>query len=114
MNVHLKFLLLIFFASLFEYIGDSNFKIFARNNKSISNLIIGVVIYMLMIGVIIQAFTISNLIYVNTTWDVVSILLEATLAYILLGERLSNNVQKVGFMVIISGLMLFNYGKIPY
>ncbi len=113
MNKHIIFLFIIILASTFEFFGDYNFKIFSRTSNYF-NLSYGIVIYFVMIFVIIQALKYSNIIFMNTMWDATSIIIEFLLAYYLLGEKLSNVYQIIGFVIILIGIILFNIGKIPY
>ncbi len=109
----LSFFVIILFASLFEYIGDSNLKFYSRNN-SIKNLLYGLGGYIAVILTIIYVLKFSNVIYMNVYWDATSIVLETILAYLLLNEYLDNVYQLIGIILIIIGILLLNVGKIPY
>lgn len=106
------FLSTILLASILEFFGDASFKIFARTND-MTVLSGGIFVYALMIAVIISILRYSNVIYMNTLWDAVSIIVEATLGYMLLGERITNVYQLSGFGMIIIGIVLMNIGVIP-
>jgi len=108
----LLFLSTILLASILEFFGDASFKTFARTNNY-SILSGGLFIYAMMIAVIISILRYSNVIYMNTQWDAVSIIVEATLGYILLGERITNVYQLSGIGLIIIGVILMNIGTIP-
>jgi multidrug transporter EmrE-like cation transporter len=105
--------LLIIFISIIEYVGDSNFKFYART-KNINNLYIGIISYVFMVKGFIYALQHGNLLYVNSMWDATSIIVDSVLAYILLHEHLDNNIQYIGLLLIISGIFALNYGKIPF
>lgn len=108
------FIIIIILASLLEYIGDSNFKLFAKssNNKYLS---IGVVAYVLMVFVIIEILkNYSNVMYMNGIWDATSIILETLLAYFFLKETLDNQYQLLGFVFVVIGVILMNVGNIPF
>lgn len=107
------FIILILFAALLEYIGDSNIKHYARGNKN-KNLVIGIIAYILIILMLIRLLRQSNVMYMNIMWDAVSIILETLLAFILLGETLDNNYQIAGGLLIIIGIILMTIGNIPY
>ena len=106
------FITTIVFASLLEYLGDSNFKFYARNDDP-KNLLYGSISYVAMVFVLIQILKRSNVMYMNMYWDAVSIILETVLAYFVLGERLDNNYQGFGFILIVVGVLLLNFGEIP-
>ena len=111
--MNLLFIFVIVIASLLEYIGDSNFKFYARNTHN-KNMIYGVIAYILMIYILIHILRYSNVMYMNLNWDAVSIVLETLLAYLLLGEKLDNRYQFAGFIFIFLGIVLLNVGNIPY
>jgi multidrug transporter EmrE-like cation transporter len=46
-------------------------------------------------------------------WDGVSALLTTVLAFLLLGERLTNIQQWIGLAMIIGGIFALHTGKIP-
>lgn len=104
--------LLIVLISVIEYIGDSNFKIYTRTNNKF-NLYLGISIYLIMIGFVISALRSANVAYVNGMWDGTSALIETLLAFILLHESFSNNIQYLGLLLIICGIFALNYGPIP-
>jgi multidrug transporter EmrE-like cation transporter len=111
--MNINFVLIILFASLLEYLGDSNFKFYARENEN-KYLIYGGGSYILMVYILIKILRYSNVMYMNIMWDATSIILETVLAYILLGEYLDNRYQMTGFIFIVAGIILLNVGKIPY
>ena len=106
------FILLITLLSLSEYIGDSNFKLYARSGE-LNHLGIGLVAYAVMISFLVKSLARSNLIYTNGMWDGVSALLTTILAFLLLGERLTNIQQWIGLAMIIGGIFALHTGKIP-
>jgi len=109
----MKIVLLIILLSIIEYIGDSNFKLHARNNTKYKNLIIGCIAYIILISLLIYILKYTNVIYVNNMWDGISALMESILAFILLKERLSNLTQYIGMILIISGIIALNTGPAP-
>ena len=106
------FLILIVLISLVEYVGDSNFKFYARDGK-INNLVIGIIAYSVLIKLLITALKESNLIFTNGMWDGISAIISTLFAYFLLKERLSNKFQWSGLVLVILGVLLLNVGKIP-
>ena len=58
-------ILWIIIISLVEYIGDSNFKHYARNNLNYSNLLVGSIAYIIIICLLIIVLKYTNLIFVN-------------------------------------------------
>ncbi len=106
-------ILLIIIISIIEYIGDSNFKFYARDNTNYSSLIIGSIAYIIVVTILIFALKYTNVIYVNGMWDGLSAIIESTLAFILLKERLVNPYQYTGLLLIILGIFALNIGPIP-
>ena len=106
------FIFLITLVSLSEYIGDSNFKLYARSGQ-LNHLGMGLVAYAVMISFLIKSLARSNLIYTNGMWDGVSALLTTILAFLLLGERLNSIQQWIGLAMIIGGIFALHTGKIP-
>jgi len=106
------FILTILLLSFVEYFGDSNFKKYARTGRN-QNLILGVIFYGLVIKLLIEALKSSNLIYANGMWDGVSALVGTALAYFLLHETLSNPIQWLGLVLIISGIVAIHFGPRP-
>jgi multidrug transporter EmrE-like cation transporter len=107
-------ILLIIIISLVEYIGDSNFKHYARNNLNYSNLLVGSIAYIIIICLLIIALKYTNLIFVNGNWDGISAIIGTILAFILLKERLKSPIQYTGLFLIISGIFALNAGPTPY
>ena len=110
--MNIMFFVVILFASLLEYLGDSNFKFYARGDDP-KYLAYGGASYIVMVWVLIRLLKQSNVMYMNMLWDATSIIMETGLAYIFLGETLDNKYQWVGFVTIISGIVLMNIGNIP-
>jgi multidrug transporter EmrE-like cation transporter len=106
------FIFIIILLSLAEYIGDSNFKLYARSGQ-LSHLGMGIVAYGVLISLFIKSLTRSNLIYANGMWDGVSAVITTALAFLLLGERLTNIQQWFGIVMIIGGIFALHVGKIP-
>jgi len=106
------FIFLIALLSLSEYIGDSNFKLYARSGQ-LNHLGMGLVAYAVMISFLIKALSRSNLIYTNGMWDGVSAVITTILAFLLLGERLNSIQQWIGIGMIIGGIFALHVGKIP-
>ena len=106
------FIVLITLLSLAEYLGDSNFKLYARSGQ-LNHLGMGIVAYTVMISFLIKALSRSNLIYTNGMWDGVSAVITTVLAFLLLGERLTNIQQWIGLSMIIGGIFALHTGKIP-
>ena len=98
--------------SLVEFIGDSSFKIYTRGG-ALFYLIIGWLSYISIAFFLIHILKYSNVAYMNLQWDGLSILLETLLAFILLKETLSNRIQYTGMTLMIVGIFLLNYGKVP-
>ena len=106
------FILTILILSFFEFIGDTNFKFFARTNHK-HHLYIGLIAYLVMIFLLVSALKRGNLIFTNGMWDGISAIVTTVLAFILFKERLSNKFQWVGLVLVIIGTFLLSYGQIP-
>jgi len=76
-------------------------------------LVGGVVSYLSMMWFLVYILKNTNVAYMNLQWDGLSIIIETVLAFILLGETLSNPAQYTGAIMMIIGILLLNYGKIP-
>lgn len=98
--------------SLIEYVGDSNFKAYARQGRW-SNLMMGLTVYAAMVFVLIQILRKTNVMYMNGMWDGVSAVIETLLAFFLLHETLSNGVQWAGLAMVILGIFGLSYGTVP-
>ena len=105
------YLLLIIILSFFEFIGDSNFKSYARSNKN-SCLVFGMIAYLIMIFCLVTALKHGNLMFTNSMWDGISAILSTLGAYFLFHERLNNKLQWVGLGLIFVGCILLGQGKI--
>ena len=107
------FILTIILLSFFEFIGDTNFKFFARTNHK-HNLYIGLIAYVVMIFCLVSALKRGNVMFTNGMWDGISAIITTVLAFVLFKERLSNKFQWVGLVLIIIGCILLGYGEIPF
>ena len=113
MATNLQFLSQITFASLVEYLGDASFKMYARLHSH-WYLLFGIISYIILVYMLIHILSYSNVLQMNLQWDAMSVILESLLAYILLGEILSEPTQYIGFFLIVSGLIIMNLGKSSY
>ena len=110
---NLQFLGEITIASIVEYVGDASFKMYTRLNSHFY-LLLGILSYIILVYMLIHILKYSNVLQMNVQWDAMSIILETLLAYILLGEILSEPEQFIGFFLIVSGLIVMNLGKSSY
>jgi multidrug transporter EmrE-like cation transporter len=108
----MNFLLLVVLLSLVEFIGDTNLKIYARTDY-FKNLLIGIISYILIVKLYIEALKQSNLIFTNAMWDAISTVITTGLAIFILHERLTNWQQWAGLITVVIGILLLNYGKKP-
>lgn len=97
--------------SIAEIFGDFKFKDYARLGGA-ENFAQGIIGYAGVIFFLIRSLRVGNVIYVNGMWDGISAVLETLAAYILLGERLNNNSQYIGLLLLIIGLFLVRSGGI--
>lgn len=102
----------IFLMSVVEYFGDSSLKKYSREGSKWS-LAVGIFMYILIVIFIIFALKRTNVMFMNGMWDAMSIVLETTLAYILLQETMTNKIQYVGLIFIVIGILIMNYGVPP-
>lgn len=101
----------ILMLSLFEILGDFQFKFFARQGK-LANFGGGLVGYSGVIYFLIAALKQGNILWVNGMWDGVSGLIESLAAFFILGERFNNWFQYLGLAMITTGLVLLRKGGI--
>lgn len=99
--------------SLFEILGDFQFKFFARQGK-LANFGGGLVGYSGVIYFLIAALKQGNVLWVNGMWDGISGLIESLAAVLILGERFNNWFQYLGLAMITTGLVLLRKGGITY
>jgi LPXTG-motif cell wall-anchored protein len=97
--------------SLFEILGDFQFKFFARQGK-LANFGGGLVGYSGVIYFLIAALKQGNVLWVNGMWDGVSGVIESLAAFFILGERFNNWFQYLGLAMITTGLVLLRKGGI--
>jgi multidrug transporter EmrE-like cation transporter len=96
--------------SLIEIVGDFALKQYA-NGGTIIHLIVGIFGYIGVVIMLIISLHDSTVLLVNAGWDGTSALLESLAAYLILGERFTDNTQYFGVGFIIVGLYLL---KIPF
>lgn len=108
----INFVFLVILLCLVEFVGDINFKLYARNNTNL-NLIVGLIAYSVLIFILIKLFKHSNLIFTNGMWDGISSIISVLLAYFLFHERLNNKFQWLGLLLTIVGTVLLTVGKMP-
>ena len=101
----------IIMLSLFEILGDFQFKFFARQGK-LANFGGGLVGYSGVIYFLIAALKQGNVLWVNGMWDGVSGVIESLAAFFILGERFNNWFQYLGLAMITTGLVLLRKGGI--
>ena len=97
--------------SLFEILGDFQFKFFARQGK-LANFGGGLFGYSGVIYFLIAALKQGNVLWVNGMWDGFSGLIESLAAFFILGERFTNWFQYLGLAMITTGLVLLRKGGI--
>jgi multidrug transporter EmrE-like cation transporter len=108
----MNFIILIILLSVAEFVGDANFKIYSRTNH-FKNLIFGIIGYIFLVKILIEALKQRNLIITNGIWNAIETIIETALAYWILHERLTNWRQWVGLSLVVFGIVFLNYGKVP-
>ena len=112
-KLNILFIFSIIFASLVEYGGDASFKLFNKYN-SYGWLLLGIICYVILIGFLIDILKYANVMHMNISWDVISIILETLLAWLLLGEALRGFNQYFGFFLIFTGIIFMNLDQMSY
>ena len=95
--------------SISEIFGDFALKRYA-DNGGLSNLGYGILGYIGVVFFLVQSLRGNSIIVVKASWDGISAIIEYILAYLILGERLSDPNQYIGIGLIVCGLFFL---KIP-
>jgi len=103
----MNFILIIILLSLSEFVGDANFKLYARSNK-FKYLFFGIIGYIFLVKFLIDALKQKNLILTNGMWNAIQTIIETLLAYWILRERLTSWRQWAGLVLITSGIIFLN------
>jgi len=101
-------LLRIAILSLCEVFGDFTLKKYATTGLK-SSLGLGIIGYIGVVVSLIWSFQTGNVLLVNGLWDGMSAVIESVLAYIILGDRLTNPYQYAGLFITILGVFLLRY-----
>ena len=104
----MNFILLIIFLSLAEFMGDANFKIYSRTNN-FNNLIFGIIGYIILVKILIEALKQKDLITTNGMWNAIQTIIQTVLACLILHERITSWQQFVGLSLIVSGILFLNH-----
>ena len=94
--------------SLLEVFGDFMLKDYSTTGL-VSKLGLGVVGYIGVVAALIWSFQSGNVLLVNGMWDGMSALIESTLAYVILGDRLANPYQYFGLVMTMIGVFMLKY-----
>jgi multidrug transporter EmrE-like cation transporter len=108
----MNFIVLIILLSLTEFVGDANFKIYSRTSQ-FGNLVMGILAYIVLVKILIEALKQHNLIITNGMWNAIQTITQTVLAYFILKERLTNWQQWAGLGSIVFGVIFLNYGTLP-
>jgi multidrug transporter EmrE-like cation transporter len=95
--------------SISEIFGDFALKRYA-DSGGLGNLGYGILGYIGVVFFLIQSLRNNSIIVVKASWDSISALIEYILAYLILGERLSDPNQYIGIGLIVCGMFFL---KIP-
>jgi multidrug transporter EmrE-like cation transporter len=95
--------------SISEIFGDFALKRYA-DSGGLSNLGYGILGYIGVVFFLIQSLRGNSIIVVKASWDGISALIEYIVAYLILGERLSDPNQYIGIGLIVCGMFFL---KIP-
>ena len=95
--------------SISEIFGDFALKRYA-DSGGLGNLGYGILGYIGVVFFLVQSLRGNSIIVVKASWDSISALIEYILAYLILGERLSDPNQYIGIGLIVCGMFFL---KIP-
>ena len=95
--------------SISEIFGDFALKRYA-DNGGLSNLGYGILGYIGVVFFLVQSLRGNSIMVVKASWDGISAIIEYILAYLILGERLSDPNQYIGIGLIVCGMFFL---KIP-
>lgn len=96
---------------IIEIFADFQLRFYATSDKLI-HLGAGVFGYVGVLYYFIQALRLENVLYVNAYWDGFSHLIESVAAYTILGDRLRNTGEWVGFLFVLIGTYLMRYYRL--
>jgi multidrug transporter EmrE-like cation transporter len=96
---------------IIEIFADFQLRFYAVSDKFI-HLGAGLLGYAGVLYYFIQALRLENVLYVNAYWDGFSHILESVAAYVLLGDRLGNTGQWVGFILVMVGTYMMRYYRL--
>ena len=94
---------------LIEIFANFNLKWYTASGAT-QYLLFGVIGYIGVVGGLLAAMSLENVLYVNALWDGLSGLIQGLAAYIILGDRLKSGQQYVGMIMIIAGVVLLQLG----
>lgn len=99
----------VFLVVVAEVFANFNLKWYAETSAA-HYLGISVAAYAGVLFFLFKAFQIENVLYINALWDGLSGLVQGVAAYVFLGDRLKTSQQYVGFLFIITGVVLLQLG----
>lgn len=88
-----------------EIFADFQLRFYATTEKLI-HLAAGLLGYAGVLYYFVQALRMDTVLYVNALWDGISHISESAFAYFVMGERLRNNPQYVGLIMVVAGTYL--------
>jgi multidrug transporter EmrE-like cation transporter len=102
----------IIFLGVSELFGDFSLQSYVNSNST-NSLLWGIIGYIGVVFFLIKALRDAPILYVNGMWDGISAILESSLAFLLLGQRLKHTKQYIGLILIIIGIFFMKngYGK---
>lgn len=95
--------------AIVEVYGDFALRFYAQTNNLIW-LAHGIIGYAGVVVLLIQAFRVKNVLYVNGMWDGVSGIIVSLAAYVMLGDRFQTTSEYLGLALIIVGVVLMKNG----
>lgn len=93
-----------------EIFGNCQIKLYAETKKY-KHLILGLLGYAGLLYFLIRVFGTksNNMLYVNTMWQSIVVVLGSIVAYFLLGDRMTHPVQYLGILLGILAVYCVNY-----
>lgn len=101
-------LVIILLISVCELCGQSCLKYFNLNKDKPQYYFLAVLFYSIVCYLLIQSYYYKGMGIVNVLWSGISVLVILTGGYLLFGEEITN-LDKVGVMLIISGIVCVLY-----
>lgn len=93
-----------------EIFGNCHIKLFAETGKH-KHLLLGLLGYAGLLYFLIRVFGSrkGNMLYVNTMWQAIVVVLGSLIAYFWLGDRFTHPIQYLGLLLGLLAVICVNY-----